>query len=124
MRTPSAAYARVDLDARIEASSGGDLTRICLEEAVAALGQALIALRRKPATFPRDALTRAHGIAVHLARSVAPDSPMHDALVQFYGGLAASLARNMAEPRLEEIAQARVDFQDLLSVAGECRRSV
>ena len=31
---PAAAYRRVDLDARIEASASDELTRICLEEAV------------------------------------------------------------------------------------------
>ena len=38
------AYRRVDLDARIEASTGEDLTRICLEEAVTSLGQAIAAI--------------------------------------------------------------------------------
>lgn len=114
LKTPAAAYREVDLDARIEASQSSDLTRICLEEAVAALGQALIALERAPEIAPRDALTRAHGIAIYLARSVAPENPMRGALVQFYGGLAEAIGRNMREPRLAEIAQVREDFQDLL----------
>ena len=45
-RNPAAAYRRVALEARIEASGSADLTRICLEEAVAALGHALTALDR------------------------------------------------------------------------------
>lgn len=43
---PAATYRRFELDTRIEASGSADLTRICLEEAVAALGQALIGLDR------------------------------------------------------------------------------
>ena len=45
-RNPAATYRRIALDARIEASGGADLTRICLDEAQAALGQVLIALDR------------------------------------------------------------------------------
>ena len=114
-RSPSAAYARVDLDARIEASTSVELTRICIEAAVAALGQALIALERAPAVPPREALARAHGIALYLARAVAPDNPLREALVTFYGGLAETIGRNLREPRAPEITQARGDLQDLLA---------
>ncbi|MEM6858464.1 MAG: hypothetical protein AAF559_11385 [Pseudomonadota bacterium] len=113
--SPAAAYRRVDIDARIEASASEDLTRICLEEAVAALGQALIALERAPASVPREGLARAHGIAVYLARSVAPENPMLGALVQFYGGLADAIGRNLVEARYAEIAQIRDDFFDVLN---------
>ncbi|MEM1197396.1 MAG: hypothetical protein AAGH57_14930 [Pseudomonadota bacterium] len=116
--TPAAAYRRVDIDARIEASASEDLTRICLEEAAAALGQALIALDRAPDAPPREALSRAHGIAIYLARSVAPENPMRGALLQFYGGLAEAIGRNMRQARYAEIAQARDDFQDVLNAFG------
>ena len=115
LRTPATAYRQVDLDARIEASRPADLTRICLEEAVAALGHALILLERAPATPPVVPLTRAHGIAVYLARAVAPDNPMRAALVQFYGGLAQTLGDNIATPRADRIASVRGDFQDVLT---------
>ena len=110
----ASAYRRIDLDARIEASSGEDLTLICLEEAVAALGQALHALERQPDQVPHDPLSRAHGIAMWLARSVAPENPMRTAMVQFYGGLAATITRNRTEPRIAELAQVRRDYADLL----------
>ncbi len=113
-RNPGAAYRRVDLDARIEASASGDLTRICLEEVVAALGQALIALERAPDSVPRDPLARAHGIALWLAQSVAPENPLREQLVQFYGGLGALIRRNMTQPRIAEITRARDDFDDVL----------
>lgn len=110
-------YRRVDLDARIEASSGQDLTLICLEEAVAALNQALLALERHPAVTPTAALARAQGIAVWLTRSVAPENPLHGAMTQFYGGLASTIARNMGRASVQEVAQARDDFADLLGAA-------
>ncbi len=114
---PSAAYRRVDLDARIEASASVDLTVICLEEAVAALSQALIALERAPEKPPREALSRAHGISLYLARSIAPENPMRSAMMQFYGGQAAVIGRNMRVARFVDIRQARDDLADLLAAA-------
>ena len=115
---PAAAYRRVELDARIEAAGAADLTRICLEEAVAALGQALLALERAPDTVPREALVRAQTITLWLARSVAPEHPLHGSLVTFYGGLANQIAANFVRARAEEIARVRGDLNDLLAAAG------
>ena len=117
-RNPAAAYRRVELDARIEASGTADLTRICLEEAWAALGQALVALRRSPAPLPREALVRAQGIILWLARSVAPDHPLHGSLVQFYGGLVHQIGANLLQADAEVIDRIRNDIKDLLAAAG------
>lgn len=114
-RNPAAAYRRVDLDARIEASANGDLTRICLEEVVAALGQALVALERLPDSVPRDPLARAHSISLWLAQSVAPENPLREQLVQFYGGLSALIRSNMAQARVADIRRAHGDFEDVLN---------
>lgn len=119
----AAAYRRVDLDARIEASSGQDLTLICLEEAVSALGQALLALERAPDRAPAEPLSRAHGIALWLARSVAPNNPLHGPMVQFYGGLAATISGNMRRASFAQLAQARSDFADLLGAAADAKVS-
>lgn len=118
-KNPSATYRKVDLDARIEASASGDLTRICLEEIVAALGQALASLERAPGRAPHDPLARAHGIAAWLTQSVAPDNPLRQQLMQFYGNLAALIRRNITQPRVAEIVSARDDFADLLKAAND-----
>lgn len=117
-RNPAAAYRRVELDARIEASGSADLTRICLEEAWAALGQALMVLRRSPDPLPREALVRAQGIILWLARSVAPDHPLHGSLVQFYGGLANQIGANLLQADAGVIDRIRNDIRDLLTAAG------
>ena len=114
---PADAYRRVDLDARIEASAGSDLTLLCLEQAVAALGQARAALARQPGTVPHAALSRGHAIALYLGRSVPADSPLYREMRQFYGGLAATIARNMRRASPEQIEQAQTDFADLLAAA-------
>lgn len=114
---PASAYRRVELDARIEASSGEDLTRICLEEAVASLGQAVAAIEHRPGQVPHEPLSRAHGIAIWLARSVAPDNPLNGPLTQFYGGVAATIARNLTRSSLLELARTRDDLSDILQAA-------
>lgn len=116
-RNPASAYRRIDLDARIEASSGENLTLICLEETVAALGQALLALERAPGKVPHEPLARAHGIALWLARSVAPENPLRSAMTLFYGGLAAAISRNRVRASAGELERVREDFADLLAAA-------
>ncbi|WP_298335278.1 hypothetical protein [uncultured Erythrobacter sp.] len=111
------AYRRVDLDARIEASAGEDLTRICLEEAVASLGQALVVIEHTPGKVPRDLLSRAHGITVWLARGVSTDNPLFGPLTQFYGGVAATIARNMTRSSPLDLVRARDDLSALLQAA-------
>ncbi|MEL6876532.1 MAG: hypothetical protein AAGL68_00350 [Pseudomonadota bacterium] len=114
----AAAYRKVDLDARIEASGGEDLTRICLEEAVAALRQAELACGQGAGRGAiRDPLSRAHSIALWLCRGVADDNPLREALLEFYGGMAALIRRNISMPRSGDIAQIRGDFDDLLKAA-------
>jgi flagellin-specific chaperone FliS len=114
---PAAAYRRVELDARIAASGQADLTRICLEEAEAALGQALIALDRSQ-TPPRGPLLRAQSIALWLARSVDAGHPLHASLVTFYGGLAGQIGANLQQADARQIARIQSDIRDLLDAAG------
>lgn len=116
-RNPAAAYRRVELDARIEASGSADLTRICLEEALAALGTALTALDR-PSGAPRPSLARAQSILVWLAQSVSADHPLGASLRQFYGGLASQIGANLLQPDAEAILRIRGDIRDLLVAAG------
>lgn len=116
-RNPAAAYRRVALEARIEASGSADLTRICLEEAQAALGHALIALDRGLAV-PREPLTRAQTILLWLAQSVAPDHPLGASLKAFYGGLAGQIGGNIQQVDAAGLARIQQDIRDLLEAVG------
>jgi hypothetical protein len=116
-RNPAAAYRRVALEARIEASGGADLTRICLEEAQAALGQALIALERARPSL-REPLIRAQTILLWLARSVAPGHPMGASLKAFYGGLAGQIGANLHHPDRRSLSAIQNDIRDILEAAG------
>jgi hypothetical protein len=127
-RNPAAAYRRVALEARIEASGSADLTRICLEEAEAALGAALIAADR--AQTPRrgapdlsqnpvrEPLERAQTILLWLARSVAPEHPLGASLRAFYGGLAAQIAAQFQRADAGALVEIRNDIRDILQAAG------
>jgi hypothetical protein len=113
-----AAYAGVtDKAARIEASGSADLTRICLEEALAALGQALIAPDRWQ-VVPREPLTRARTIMVWLARSVTPGHPLQASLKAFHGGLASQIAAHLQQADARMVAIIQIDIRDILEVAG------
>jgi hypothetical protein len=116
-RNPAAAYRRVALEARIEAAGSADLTRICLEEAQAALGHALSALERTRVP-PREPLIRAQTILVWLAQSVAPDHPMHGPLKAFYGGLVSQIGANLQKADAVSLAALRNDIRDVLEAAG------
>lgn len=117
-RNPAAAYRRVALEARIEASGSGDLTRICLEEAQAALGQALIALERGAPAAPREPLVRAQTILLWLAKSVAPDHPLGASLKAFYGGLAGQAGAQILQADARVLIEIRKDISDVLEAAG------
>jgi flagellin-specific chaperone FliS len=116
-RNPAAIYRRIELDARIEASGRADLTRICLEEAEGALGQALALLDRSQTT-PREPLVRAQSIMVWLAQSVAADHPLRVSLRQFYGGLASQIGANLLQADAQVLRRVMNDISDLLEAAG------
>jgi len=127
-QNPAAAYRRVALEARIEASGSADLTRICLEEAYTALGQALRAVEQPlPAcseVIPRysrgyrDALSRAQTILLWLAQSVAPGHPLGASLTAFYGGLARQIGANCLQADARSLAEIQSDIRDILAAAG------
>jgi flagellin-specific chaperone FliS len=116
-RNPAAAYRRVALEARIEAAGSADLTRICLEEAAAALAQARLALPRSSTAY-REPLTRAQTIMVWLAQSVAADHPLSATLMTFYGGLASQIGAQIQHADAGALEAIRNDINEVLEAAG------
>jgi flagellin-specific chaperone FliS len=116
-RNPAAAYRRVALEARIEASGGADLTRICLEECEAAIGQAHGAVMRG-SSAAREPLVRAQTIMLWLAKSVAPGHPLGASLKAFYGGLAAQIGAQILQADAAALENIQSDIRDILEAAG------
>ena len=116
-RNPATTYRRVELDARIEASAGADLTRICLDESLTGLGQVLAALERGLPP-PRDPLVRAQSIMVWLATSVAKGHPLEASLKAFYGGLAQQIGANIQQADAASLRNIIIDISDLRTAAG------
>jgi flagellin-specific chaperone FliS len=116
-RNPATAYRRVALEARIEASGSADLTRICLEEAAAAVAQAKLVLPRSSTGY-REPLTRAQTIMVWLAQSVAPEHPLRASLKAFYGGLASQIGAQIQHADAHTLEAIRNDINEVLEAAG------
>lgn len=110
---PATAYRRVALDARVEGSDGAELTRLCLEQALAEIARARGATDLSRRT---DALTRGAAALLALQEGVAPANPLRRALVQFYGGVRASLLGAIRAPGNAELAQAERDLAEVLAL--------
>ncbi len=113
LEDPAATYRRVEFDARVEGSDGAGLTRLCLERAIGAIGQA----RNAKAHHVRaDALGQAASALFALREGVALDNPLRNALVQFYGGARAEVMACVVRfdpARLEEVKR---DLSDVLAL--------
>lgn len=111
--TPSQLYTRVDLDARIEGSSGVELTGICFDALIGALGRAAYAAGRRDRRDAVNGLARAASVLGSLQRSVDEQAEMGDVLIDFYGSISARLRELMKQPAEAEIAALRVDVSEV-----------
>ncbi len=111
--TPSQLYSRVDLDARIEGSSGPELNRICFDALKDALAQAGLAARRSRRREAVASLSRAATVLGGLQRAVDVEAEMGGALVDFYGSISVRLIHAMRDPQEAEIAGLRIDIEDV-----------
>jgi hypothetical protein len=53
-----------------------------------------------------------------LAKSVAPQHPLHASLTAFYGGLAGQIGANILQADAGELVRIQSDIRDLLVAAG------
>lgn len=111
--TPSQLYTRVDLDARIEGSSGAELTGICFDALIGALGRAAHAAGRGDRRDSVSCLARAATVLGSLQRSVDEQAEMGGVLIDFYGSISARLRELMKQPVETEIAALRVDVSEV-----------
>lgn len=113
-QNPREAYRRVELDARIEGSSGTRLAQICLEAIVQSLGNARIANQRGDRLLAKDALSRALSVTLGLDRALDTDNPIAGAMHEFYSGATAQIRHSIQKFDDAAMAQLKVDFAEIL----------
>lgn len=118
-QSPSQAYRRVDLDARIEASHGAGLALICLEELRGSLAQAALAHRRDKRAKLAEELARAATIIAFLDSGIDSQNPMRDALRDFYRGVSAQLRDFRTNRDGAVLDQLHRDIGDLIEAIGQ-----
>lgn len=111
--TPSELYTRVDLDARIEGSSGQELTGVCFDALISALGRAAHATGRGDRHETVNALARAATIMGGLQRSVDEKAELGDVLIEFYGSISLRLRDLINQPSQRDITELRVDVAEV-----------
>lgn len=118
-QNPRDAYRRVELDARIEGSSGAKLAQICLEAIVQSLGHARIASARGDRIAAKDALSRALSVILGLDRALDTDNPIAGAMHEFYAGATAQIRHSIRQYDDAAMAQLTVDFTEILGAMAQ-----
>lgn len=119
--TPSELYTRVDLHARIEGSSGPELTGICFEALCSALSRAGLAARRGDRQEVMNGLSRAANLLGGLQNAVDPEAEMADVLIDFYGSISLRLRELIQVPSAQAIDEIRTDVEEVAPVLAPNR---
>ena len=111
---PREAYRRSEIDARIVAGGNpADLVRLCLEQAIGALGLAVIAHERKDPLARSKATTRALSAVTALEMGVDRNAPLAGALLQIYGAAKQAILDSVLAFDPELLGRVRQDFVDI-----------
>jgi flagellin-specific chaperone FliS len=111
---PREAYRRSEIDARVEGGGNpADLVRLCFEQAIGALGLAVIAHERKDAAARSKALTRALSAVTALDMGVDRSAPLADALLHLYGAAKRSILDSVVSFDAERLGRLRQDFVEI-----------
>ena len=109
----SEAYARVELDALVLGSKGPQLVRLCLDEALKSIGQALAAQNAERFAIRSRALSRAVLAISALRAGVDEASPMAPMLLEFYGAAADAVTSAILRFKPEPLRALRADLAEV-----------
>lgn len=112
-QTAGDAYRKVELDARIEGTSGPKLGLLCLEAVTDALGQAITADTFGQTSARSFALVKANTVTLGLLRSVDPSTSAGTALADFYRAASRIIAQSMQSFDSEAIRNLHNDFDEI-----------
>lgn len=117
---PREAYRRSEIDARIEGGgSPADLVRLCFEQAIGALGLAIIAHQRKDPAGRSKALTRALSAVTALDMGVDRSAPLAAALLQLYGAAKRTILDSVVSFDEQQLERMRQDFIEIGQALGK-----
>lgn len=110
---PHEAYRRSQFDARVQGSDTAALVQLCLEQAIAGLGGALLAHERAEPAARSKALTRALTAITALEMGVDRSAPLADALLQIYGSARQAVLGSVTNFDPSALDAVRRDFSDI-----------
>ena len=123
LRSPQEAYRRFDFDARIEASSAGELVSLCYEQLDGALAAALIADRAQDNATKSRAVTRALSAITALQLGIAGEEGVAGALHVFYEAARRTLLDNAVAFDPGAIGALRSDFAEIANALAPGART-
>jgi flagellar protein FliS len=110
---PREAYRRSAFDARVHGGDTAALVQLCLEQAIAGLGGALLAHERNEPGRRCQGLTRALTAITALDMGVDRNAPLAQALLQVYGFARREVLGSVTDFRPEGLRAVRADFVEI-----------
>ena len=115
---PHEAYRRSAFDARVQSGDTAALVLLCLEQAIAGLGGALLANERGDPAARSKALTRALTAVTALEMGVDRSAPLANSLLLVYGGARRAVLDSVVNFDPAVLSPVR---QDLLEIEAALR---
>ena len=115
---PHEAYRRSAFDARVQSGDTAALVLLCLEQAIAGLGGALLANERGDPAARSKALTRALTAVTALEMGVDRSAPLANSLLLVYGGARRAVLDSVVSFDPAVLSPVR---QDLLEIEAALR---
>ena len=112
-RNPSAAYRRVEFDARVAGATPAELVRLCYEQVITALGGAMLAAERGDNQAKSQALTRAMSALTALQMGVRGEDAMAQALLHIYTSARRAVLDSVLNFDSATLARIRQDFVEI-----------
>ncbi|MCB2049738.1 MAG: flagellar protein FliS [Novosphingobium sp.] len=112
-RNAADTYRTVDFDARVIGASPADLTDLCYEQLIAALGSAIHAHRHADPASRSNALSRAVSCLLALEMGIAGQDGIAATLRDLYGRARASVLASVLEWDEPTLLRIRDDFAEI-----------
>ncbi|WP_305098534.1 flagellar protein FliS [Croceibacterium aestuarii] len=110
---PNEAYRRSHFDARVQGSDAAALVHLCLEQAMAGLGGALLAHQRADPAARSKGLTRALTAITALEMGVDRSAPLAGSLLQIYGAARKAVLDSVTNFDPAALETVRQDFGEI-----------